>query len=168
MELLEQFGINWGLLLAQAVNFFILLVILKKFAYGPIIEMLRSRREEIQEGIRMSAESKEKFEKMKQYEEAKMNEVHKKSLAMLVETEEKAKKRGEEMLQETQKKSEQMVAEGKKLVMMAREKMSAEVEKNAEDLVRFSLMKVLGKMDSSEKDKVLIGDAVQELKKMRA
>ena len=44
MDFLNDFGVKPVLLAAQAVNFFILLFILKRFLYKPILGMLEKRK----------------------------------------------------------------------------------------------------------------------------
>jgi F-type H+-transporting ATPase subunit b len=58
-QLLSTFGINWMLLLAQMVNFAILLFVLKRYAYGPILSMLHKRREIIRQGMEDASRAKQ-------------------------------------------------------------------------------------------------------------
>lgn len=51
MELIEKFGIDVGVLIAQMVNFLVVLLILWKFAYKPILGMLRKRTETIEASL---------------------------------------------------------------------------------------------------------------------
>src|SRR3989338_6119701 len=44
-ELLHSLGIEWPILIAQIINFAILLAILGKFVYKPVMKMLDDRRE---------------------------------------------------------------------------------------------------------------------------
>src|SRR3972149_6324796 len=50
--LLSAFGVNWKLLLAQGINFALLLAILSYFLYKPVLRMIDERREKIAEGVR--------------------------------------------------------------------------------------------------------------------
>jgi F-type H+-transporting ATPase subunit b len=50
-QLLTQLGIDWHLLISQAVNFFLLLIVLRIFVYKPLLTVLRERREKIENGI---------------------------------------------------------------------------------------------------------------------
>jgi F-type H+-transporting ATPase subunit b len=50
-QLLDAFGIQWSLLLAQAVNFAIVLVALWYFLYKPVLAMLEKRREIVAKGV---------------------------------------------------------------------------------------------------------------------
>ena len=66
MEFLKEFGIQPTLLIAQIVNFLIILFILKKFFYKPIIKLLDDRKKKIEESLK-NAELIE--ERLKQTEE---------------------------------------------------------------------------------------------------
>ena len=48
--LFETFGVSGWLLLAQFINFIIVIIVLKKFAFGPIQAMLEQRKNRIAEG----------------------------------------------------------------------------------------------------------------------
>ncbi|TSC55412.1 MAG: F-type H+-transporting ATPase subunit b, partial [Parcubacteria group bacterium Greene0416_79] len=50
-ELLHALGINWGVFIAQIVNFTILLLVLAKFVYRPVMKLLDGRREKIRETL---------------------------------------------------------------------------------------------------------------------
>lgn len=60
-DLLEVFGINWKLLLVQAINFGVLLVILWKFLYTPVLKLIDERREKIAEGVKTAEEAARKL-----------------------------------------------------------------------------------------------------------
>ena len=47
MEILEQLGIEWQVALAQSIGFIILLVIVRKYLFGPVGSILQQREEQI-------------------------------------------------------------------------------------------------------------------------
>ena len=51
-KILDVFGIDWRLLVINAINFGLLLLALRYFLYGPIMAVLESRRERIAKGVR--------------------------------------------------------------------------------------------------------------------
>ena len=70
-ELFAAFGVNWKLLLVQAVNFGLLLALLTYFLYKPLLAIIDKRREEVAEGVRKAhaadttlAEAKKEAEEM--------------------------------------------------------------------------------------------------------
>jgi|APGre2960657444_1045066.scaffolds.fasta_scaffold02262_8 F-type H+-transporting ATPase subunit b len=50
-DIAQQFGVTWQLLISQIILFTIVALALKKFAYGPILEMLEQRRTRIAESL---------------------------------------------------------------------------------------------------------------------
>lgn len=50
----SAFGLDWKLLLIQAVNFFALLAVLSYFLYKPLLKMIDDRREKVAEGVRVA------------------------------------------------------------------------------------------------------------------
>jgi len=50
-QLAEQLGLSWAKFLAQTLNFLIVLAVLWKFAYRPVLNMLAERKRLIEEGL---------------------------------------------------------------------------------------------------------------------
>ena len=61
-QLFAAFGINGSLILAQAVNFALLLVVLRLFLYKPVMAMIEKRRAVVAQGVEDAARAKEKLE----------------------------------------------------------------------------------------------------------
>lgn len=61
MELLAKLGIDWHILLAQIVNFAILLAVLGKFVYKPVMKMLDERKEGTVKAIEREEFSRKKL-----------------------------------------------------------------------------------------------------------
>src|SRR2546430_16127912 len=66
----DTFGWNWQLFLSQVIIFSIVAILLRKFAYKPILAVLEDRRRKIEEG-QLNAEKirKELAEAEKRYQE---------------------------------------------------------------------------------------------------
>ena len=63
---MEKLGISLGFLLFQIFNFLIVLVLLRAWAYGPIVKMLEQRKQKIAQGLedaRVAAEARANAEK---------------------------------------------------------------------------------------------------------
>ncbi|MBI3956858.1 MAG: F0F1 ATP synthase subunit B [Candidatus Kerfeldbacteria bacterium] len=73
MEILEKLGIDWRLIIAQVVNFGILVFVLRRFAYKPLLKTLADRRTKIAKSL---ADAKELSERV-----ARGEEEHKERLA---------------------------------------------------------------------------------------
>jgi len=163
-ELLKNFGVEWKLLLAQAVNFFILFFLLKKFAYRPIVDMLRHRKSEIERGLAMRDEAAENLAQTKVMEGEAAERANKNALAVVSDAEEIAKKRTDEIAGEAMKKSEHIVEEARRIIREERGRMAEEVERDAEELIHAGLARVLGALPPEVRDRELIREALRELK----
>src|SRR2546423_680204 len=47
----REFGVTWPLFLSQVISFIIVCILLQKFAYKPILQVLEERRRRIEEGL---------------------------------------------------------------------------------------------------------------------
>lgn len=117
-ELLHSLGIEWPILIAQIVNFAILLAILGKFVYKPVLKMLDERKE----GVAKALEREEKAA-------AKLAAADVEREKILV----AARAESQSIIDEAKKDGEGMKA---KLIATAREeiaKMKADAEKRLKD-----------------------------------
>jgi len=64
-ELFATFGVNWKLLLIQAVNFGLLLTVLTYFLYKPVLKIIDERREKVAEGVRTAEAATRRLEEAK-------------------------------------------------------------------------------------------------------
>lgn len=116
MELLQQFGINPLLLGAQIINFLIVLFILKKFLYKPILETLEKRKEAIKRGIAQSEEAAALLEKTQEKERKILRDAQTKAKTIL----DAAKKESEEIIENAndtaRKNTEKMITQAKETI----------------------------------------------------
>ncbi|OGZ33915.1 MAG: hypothetical protein A2174_03465 [Candidatus Portnoybacteria bacterium RBG_13_41_18] len=163
-ELLNNFGIDWKLLVAQLINFAILFVLLRRFAYKPILNILRKRREDIEKGIKYTEEAEEKLKSVDVTQRQIIDKAKGDALAIVNEGQEIAKEKKEEAIKETVKKAEIIIADAKRSAGEEKAKMGETVWFEAQELIKAGLEKVLIKMPAKERDEELIKEALSELK----
>ena len=93
MEILTKLGINWPVMIAQVVNFAILLVILAKFVYKPVMNLLDERREGTKKAIEREEASTRKLQSA-ETEKAEILAVARAESQKILET---ARQNGEEV-----------------------------------------------------------------------
>ncbi len=122
MEILNNFGVNPFLLVAQIVNFLIVFYILKRLLYKPFLSTLKKRENEIKEGLRQAEEGRKLLEEteIKEKEILKnaqksadkiVNDAKRESLELAKKIEDSAKEQTERMLKEAKNKIDQDVLE---------------------------------------------------------
>ena len=149
-------GIDWKILLGEMINFLIVLFLLKKFALGPFLKILRERKEKIEEGLERSKVAEEKVKEIR----TKREEIIAKAQQKAMEIFDKGKKKGDEKIRESILLGEQerlnILQAAKKETQREIDKMK-DAEKEKEVNAALSLAeKILGEKLDAPKDKALI------------
>ncbi len=160
MEALSNLGVDWRLFVAQAINFLILLFVLKRFAYQPMLDFLENRTERIEQGIKDAESAKEKLVSVSAEEKTILSRARTEAKQMLMEAEQDAKGRAVQREAEAEAKIKQMLADNEKQLTEEREKMLRDVRSEVVDLVTQSVEKVLLEKVDSAKDQELIERSV--------
>ncbi len=163
-EFVRQFGIDWKLLVAQAVNFGILFFLLERFAYRPILNVLAERRRRIEEGMRMRKDAEEKLAAASRERDFMIRQAEKESLALIARGEVRAKERAQELLADAAKKAEDALREGKRRAEEEKRIAADAFTKEAQELIRHAVARVI--LASPEKvDGALLARALKEAKR---
>jgi len=162
-QTLEIMGIYWPKLIAQTVNFAIILFVLWRWAYRPILQMLEQRREKIAQSMADAGKIKAELartESARQEVLAKANDQANK----LIEEARAAAARVQE--QETQKAvaaAEQIIAKAREAAAADHAKMMADLKKEIGRLVVETTAKVSGKVLTLEDQKRLAEETGKQL-----
>lgn len=166
-ELIRNFGIDWKLLLAQVVNFAVLFFLLKKFAYKPVLAMLRKRTEEIKEGFAMRAKAEKTLGEIEEIKTKTATQAQQEALALVKRAEETAGKHREEIMRDAAARGEILIAEAKQKAGKEVEKMEGAIAEEAEHLVREGIARVLQQMPAPERDRELIHGALTAIRSIK-
>lgn len=128
-QIINVFGVDWKLLLIQAINFGLLLLILWHFLYKPVIKVVDARRERIEQGIRAAEQSERELgeaeaekarilreamhkgdqlieaakKRAEAEEHALLKEAHRKAIHLLNEAERRIEREHADMLQKAER-----------------------------------------------------------------
>jgi len=142
-EIITTFGVDWRLLIIQAINFGVLLSVLWYVLYRPLIKMLNDRRVKIEEGIENAEMAEQKLTQIDGEREDIIKDATKRA-GILVE---QAKHRGEEKMDEIVKsaheKSEQIVNDGKALAEESKRQALLESKSEIAKMAMLSAEKIL-------------------------
>ena len=112
-ELIRKLGIDWKLLVAQIVNFVILLFLLKKFLYKPLINLMNKRREKIIEGLEKAKKGEEEFVKIAELREKELAKIQKEAEGLIQKAKEIGDKKQQEILKEAEEKTKKIIEDAK-------------------------------------------------------
>jgi len=142
-QLLLQLGINWKLLLSQAVNFFILLVVLTFFVYKPLIKIIKERNQKIKEGLDKAEEADVRLKQIDNIGKEKIKEAENKSINIIKDTEKRAKILEQELQKKSEEKQLQMQKELQSIYKKQQEEAKNLILRDAVDLVKKTIIKTV-------------------------
>src|SRR5882672_976910 len=164
-ETLQSLGIYWPKLIAQAINFAIVLFILWKFAYRPVLAMLEQRRQKIAESITNAENIKAELART----EAARLEVLQKANAQAVKLIEEARAAAARVQeQETQKAiaaAEQIIAKAREAAAQDHARMLAELKREVGRLVVQTTATVTGKILTPEDQRRIAEETTKQVAK---
>lgn len=110
---MDKLGIETSLLLAQLVNFTIIVVVLSKLLYKPILGMLEKRKKNIEEGLRLTESMKEEEAKLEIKKQKVLDEARLEGGKLIEEARKRAKEEEKELLVEAKAHADDMIKKGK-------------------------------------------------------
>lgn len=167
MELLSQLGIDWKLLIAQIINFTILLIVLLKFVYKPVLSALDRRSKAIEKSMNDAAQAAEKLKHVEKLEKERMGEVHKQIGTMLDTAKQEAEVMKKEIVEEARRIADDLVARTHAQLKEEKERMLAEARSQLADLVVVATGKLLDREYSSADQKRLAEAIAAEVKSIK-
>ncbi len=129
MEILNTLGINWGVLVAQMVNYGILLVALTVLLYRPILKLLDERRDRIAKSMEDARKIEHQLKEMETSRKASMKELDQKSSALLAEAKRQADMSRTELMKAAEQEVASLLERGKQQLEEEKRKMLSDLEK---------------------------------------
>ena len=151
MEIIKNFGVNPLLLVAQIINFLIILYLLKRFLYKPVISMIKKREDEIKEGLKNAEEGEKKLIQAGEKEKDILRIAREKAEKILTE----AKKEAQELRSQSEviakKDAERILLQAKLTIereeKAAEERLTRRIGKIAVTLLEKSLTGIFGEKE---------------------
>ncbi len=134
-KILENFGFDWRLALANLINFLIIVWLLKKFAFKPIRKILDERENKIKKGIEDAEKSAQELQLTKQTSEKTLLNARNEANEIIA----RANKESEKIIAEgavvAEQKTKEIINLAKQAVEQEKQKMMAEIKGEVVELV---------------------------------
>lgn len=145
------FGLNGKIFVAQLVNFGLVLLVLWRFAYRPIVAMLEARSEKIEKSVREAQEIEKRMKTTQVEREEMMKQARLDAQDVVRKASDHAEARGKAMSEKARAEVERIVAQGKVQMASEREKMLSEVRSEVVHLAMLAAEKILGEHVNAKK-----------------
>lgn len=162
MELLSP---GLGLIFWQLVAFLVLLFVLGKFAWRPILGALHERESSIEEALATAEKAKAEMAQLKSENEQLLAEARKEREKMLKDATETANKLREEAREQASQESARIVEDARLSIETQKQAALAEVKHQVAELSLTIAEKILReKLDNNEKQKDYVATLISDLK----
>lgn len=163
MEILSDFGINPTSLIAQIVNFLILLFILKKILFKPLMKVLEERKQKIATSLQEAQQIEIELKKVQEKSRELLAQADTKADQIIAEAKAAAQELKNETITETKVEAEKILNRNQSQLTLEQEKMRAALRSEMMDLVIITTEKIIGKTLSSKEKEDLTRQSIKEL-----
>lgn len=168
MNIFQNFGVNPILLLAQIVNFLIILYVLKRFMYKPVLNILKSREDEIKKGVEDAQKAEEKLAEAAEKEKQILTHAQERADKILMDAKAEASETKNSAQEKAKAETERMLVQAKEQIMQessaAEENLTKNIGRIAVALLEKSLTGVFGEKEQ----KIILKKAETQIGKLRA
>lgn len=158
MELLAKLGIDWGLLLAQVINFALLLGVLSMFLYRPLLDLIDRRRALIERSVRDAKNVDEELRKIDRARTEKLAALDRECGEVLARTKAEAERMKQEVLALAQKEADRILEKGRTNLERERAEVMRDVSVTLARVIVQATEKILQReFSASDQDRLMQG-----------
>lgn len=136
-EFAAAFGLDWKLLIIQAVNFGALLAILSYFLYKPLMKMIDERREKIAEGVRMAEAASTRLAEAKAEGDQLIGTASREAEGLVAAARGRADEKGSEILKQAEERAQRVLKEAQ---AHAEEAKRQAMQESSKDIARAAML----------------------------
>lgn len=165
-NLLEALGVNFKMVLIQAVGFIFLLLLLKKFLFGRIKDMLKARADEIKDTYKKSDDAKSEAERLKGEYQRKVIQAEEEAEGKIQAAVVKAKEISDEIVKEAHETAANDRAKAQQGIEIEKKKALAEVRNQVIDLTILSSSRLIQQSMQRKTAESLVDEVIREVGKL--
>ncbi len=163
MELLTKLGIDWGVLIAQLINFVILIVALTYFVYKPVLRLLDDRRERIRKAMEDAKSIENQKRELDQFKAEQLRKVDQEVAKFLESSKGQAEAAKKEILAGAEKEAAQILVKARQQLDEERSRMVNDVQGTLASVIVRMTEKILEREFSKADQTRLLGAVEKEL-----
>jgi len=160
--------INPGLTLWTAITFLLLLVVLSKFAWGPIVKMLNERESTIREAIESAKKERAEAEKLMAEQKAALATATREAAELAKRNQVEVETLRQELTAKARKEADELVASARKQIIEEKAKAVTELRSMVADLAIDAAAKLVKANLDDKAQRALVEDYLKQLPAGRA
>ncbi|MEB6610988.1 F0F1 ATP synthase subunit B [Staphylococcus borealis] len=155
-------GVEWGTVIVTVITFAILLALLKKFAWGPLKEVMDKRERDINKDIDEAEEAKLNAQKLEEENKKTLKQTQDEVQRILEDARVQARKQHEEIIHEANIRANGMIETAQSEINSEKERALADINNQVSELSVLIASKVLQKEISEQDQKELVDKYLKE------
>jgi F-type H+-transporting ATPase subunit b len=145
LDALSSLGINGPFLIAQIVNFFVLLFLLQRFLFKPVVKMLESRKQRIAEGLQAAEVARREAEAERAQLQAQMDVERREAMERIASASKRGETLADEITASARQDAQRILEQAREEAGRERERILAEAQHEIAELALLAAEKVLGR-----------------------
>lgn len=163
----EQLGILWGNLVWQCVAFLILMALLYRFAYTPIIRILDERANRIRESMEQAEQIRAENQAAAQRAQQMINEAQAQTRDILAQAQQISQRTIASAQVEAREQREKLLADAHRQILADTQRAKDELRREVARLAILAASKVVGKSLDTQDHYRLVDEALTEVEQAR-
>ena len=155
-------GVEWGTVIVTVITFAILLALLKKFAWGPLKEVMDKRERDINRDIDEAEEARLNAQKLEEENKKTLKQTQDEVQRILEDARVQARKQHEEIIHEANIRANGMIETAQSEINSEKERALADINNQVSELSVLIASKVLQKEISEQDQKELVDKYLKE------
>lgn len=156
MDALANLGIDIKLLAAQMINFVLLLLILKRFAYQPMLRLMDERATKIEKGLKDAEAAERKLRSIEEEEKSILADARQEAKGLLAEADKAAKERDAVSVAATESRVQKLLSDAEAKLEDDRVRMIEDAKRELSETVMSAVEKILREKVDAAKESELI------------
>jgi F-type H+-transporting ATPase subunit b len=152
---MEKLGINWALLIAQLFNVILLVWLMTRFLYRPVLNMLNERTRRIQESLQEAERVKAQMADARKDYDAELARARQEAAGILAQAQDRAKGQEQEIIAQARQEADRIRQEAREQAEREREQLLRDLKGQMAELVTLTASKVLGEELRSNHDRLI-------------
>lgn len=162
-RIVTTFGVNWPQLLAQVASFCIVCIILYRFAYRPVLEMLEVRRQQIAQGLANAEQIKAELARTEAQRQEVMARANVQASKLIEEARAAAARVRQQETEKAIASAEQIMIKAREAAAQEHDLMLAELKREVGRLVVQATASVTGKILTPEDQRRLAEETARQV-----
>ncbi|PIZ46703.1 ATP synthase F0 subunit B [candidate division WWE3 bacterium CG_4_9_14_3_um_filter_41_6] len=159
---MEKLGIDVQLIVLQAINFAILLYVLNRFLYKPVLKQLAQRKEQVEQNARVQNDLNERMTQLEKDKEAMLAETKDEAQKILGQAREMGKQLSATLKDDAQKKADELLKKASNDIEIERGRIKDSIKDEVSQIAISAAEHVLRESITSEQKNSITKTAVDK------